>query len=202
MLSLRILSVKDPLFYRCDGGDRSAMSTVIMDESAVKRSLARITHEIIEHNRGAADICLVGIRRRGASVARAIFENIQKFENVTPPLGFLDITFYRDDLSTELCDPSLSDTEIGFDVTGQNIILTDDVIYTGRTCRAAIEAIFRLGRPASIQFAVLIDRGHRELPLRPDYVGKNVPTSKDEIIPVATDEYDGETCVRLTRQSD
>ena len=173
-----------------------------MDESAVNRSLARITHEIIEHNRGASDICIVGIRRRGASIARTISENIQKFEGIVPPLGYLDITFYRDDLSTYQSDPSLSDTELPFDVTGKNIVLTDDVIYTGRTCRAAIEAIFRLGRPASIQFAVLIDRGHRELPLRPDYVGKNVPTSKNEIISVATDEYDGETCVRLIRCGD
>lgn len=184
-------------FYAIGGLD---VAGLIMDNNAVKRSLARITHEIIEHNNGTDGICIVGIQRRGASVARAIAENIERFEGVRPPLGFLDITFYRDDLSSSQSSPSLSESQIDFDVTARHIILTDDVIYTGRTCRAAIEAIFSLGRPASIQLAVLIDRGHRELPIRPDYVGKNVPTSKEELISVCTDEFDGETCVKLTRR--
>lgn len=169
--------------------------TEIMDEKAVFRSLIRITHEIIEKNKGVTDISIVGIKRRGATISSIIADNIKKFENVSVPVGLLDITCYRDDLTLLENAPVLSKKVTELDVKGRNIIIVDDVIYTGRTARAAIEAVFSFGRPSSIQLAVLIDRGHRELPIRPDYVGKNVPTSKDELISVCVDEYDGKTGV-------
>lgn len=173
------------------------VKALLMDELAVRRSMMRITHEIIERNRGIDQLCLVGIRRRGLPLAEMIAANIRTFENVEIPVGSIDITLYRDDLS-ELTDiPAASDAFIPGGVTGKRLILVDDVIYTGRTVRAAIEAIFRLGRPAAIELAVLVDRGHRELPIRPDFVGKNVPTSKSEIISVLFESYDGKTCVEL-----
>lgn len=173
------------------------VKALLMDELAVRRSMMRITHEIIERNRGIDNLCLVGIRRRGLPLAQMIAENIKKFENVEVPVGSIDITLYRDDLSEVADIPAASDTSIPCDVTGKRIILVDDVIYTGRTVRAAIEAVFRLGRPAAIELAVLVDRGHRELPIRPDFVGKNVPTAKSEIISVQVEHYDGRTCVEL-----
>ena len=169
----------------------------IMDEQAVSRSMARITHEIIEKNRGVDDICLLGIKRRGLPLAEALAANIQKFENRQVPVGYIDITFYRDDLSLCAEMPTTGESFFPCDINNKKIVLVDDVIYTGRTVRAAIEAIFKNGRPKAIQLAVLVDRGHRELPIRPDFVGKNIPTSKTEMISVKVDEYDGETGVYL-----
>ncbi|MEI8215921.1 MAG: bifunctional pyr operon transcriptional regulator/uracil phosphoribosyltransferase PyrR [Eubacteriales bacterium] len=164
---------------------------VIMDESAMMRALSRISHEIIERNKGVSDVAIIGIQRRGVPLSNMISEKIYEIEGVGVPVGILDITFYRDDLSLLSEHPVVKGTEIDFSVTGKKIILVDDVLYTGRTVRAAIEAIMDLGRPSSIQLAILVDRGHRELPIRADYVGKNVPTSKDEVIHVKLEEYDG-----------
>lgn len=169
----------------------------IMDEAAVQRSMARITHEIIEKNRGAEGICLLGIKRRGIPLAEMLRDNIEKFEGVRVPTGHIDITLYRDDRSEVTEIPDTDGCEIPCDVSDYNIIIVDDVLYTGRTVRAAIESIFRFGRPKSIQLAVLVDRGHRELPIRPDFVGKNIPTSKAELVSVMLDAVDGETGVCL-----
>jgi len=168
-----------------------------MDEAAVLRSMKRITHEIIEKNNGTADIILLGIHRRGMPLAAILRDNIRSFEGTEVPLGSIDISLYRDDL-TELSDlPETGSTSVPCDISGKKVILVDDVIYTGRTARAAIEAVFHYGRPKSIQLAVLIDRGHRELPIRPDYVGKNIPTSHSEMVSVMVEEYDGKTGVAL-----
>ena len=173
------------------------LKSVIMDEAAVRRSMTRITHEIVEKNNGASGLVLLGIRRRGMPLAAMLQENITRFEGLEVPVGSIDISLYRDDL-TELSDtPAEGASAIPCDITGKTVILVDDVIYTGRTVRAAIEAILHYGRPRSIQLAVLIDRGHRELPIRPDYVGKNIPTSHSEMVSVMVDEFDGETGVRL-----
>ena len=168
-----------------------------MDEAAVVRSMKRITHEIIEKNNGASDIILLGIHRRGMPLAAMLRDNIRSFEGTEVPLGSIDISLYRDDL-TEVSDlPEAGATSVPCDISGKKVILVDDVIYTGRTVRAAIEAVFHYGRPRSIQLAVLIDRGHRELPIRPDYVGKNIPTSHSEVVSVMVDEFDGKTGVAL-----
>ncbi len=169
----------------------------IMDEAAVRRSVARITHEIIERYRGTENVILLGIRRRGLPLANMIAENVVKFEGRTVPVGYIDITFYRDDLSQSAELPEAADTHIPCDLNGKHVVLVDDVIYTGRTARAAIEGVFSHGRPASIGLAVLCDRGHRELPIRPDFVGKNIPTAKSEMIAVHVPEYDGDTKVLL-----
>ncbi|MBQ6466116.1 MAG: bifunctional pyr operon transcriptional regulator/uracil phosphoribosyltransferase PyrR [Oscillospiraceae bacterium] len=169
----------------------------IMDDAALGRALMRISHEILEHNKGAENVVLVGVRRRGDPIAQRIRGNIEKIEGVAVPCGSVDIAFYRDDLSTLSESPELRRTELPFDVTDRDVVLVDDVIYTGRTARAAIEAVFACGRPRTIQLAVLIDRGHRELPIRPDYVGKNIPTSRSELIEVRLPEFDGETGVFL-----
>ena len=171
----------------------------LMDESAMMRSLARITHEIIERNRGCDELCLCGIRRRGVPLARVLAANIKKFEGVTVPVGYVDITRYRDDLTELQTAAAAADSLFPVDITGKNVILVDDVIYTGRTVRAAIEAVFSVGRPKSIQLAVLIDRGHRELPIKPDFIGKNVPTAHDEIIQVMVQEFDGDWRVCLAK---
>ena len=169
----------------------------IMDEAALTRALMRISHEIAERNRGVENVVLVGVRRRGEPIARRIRGNIHKIEDKELPCGSLDISFYRDDLSRLAELPELKRCELPFDVTDRDVVLCDDVIFTGRTARAAIEAVFSLGRPRSIQLAVLIDRGHRELPIRPDYVGKNIPTSRSELVEVRLPEFDGETGVFL-----
>lgn len=169
----------------------------IMDDAAVHRSLARITHEIIEKNRGAEGICLVGIKSRGIPLAKKLFENIKKFEGIEVPVGLIDITLYRDDIAKQANMPETGGCEIPCDVSKHTIVIVDDVLYTGRTVRAAIDSIFRIGRPKSIQLAVLVDRGHRELPIRPDFVGKNIPTSKSELVSVKLQETDGETGVCL-----
>ena len=170
--------------------------TMLMDETAVKRALARITHELIERNKGANNICLLGVKTRGVPLAEMLAENVKKFEGVEVPLGYIDITLHRDDIPK---NEKVSGGECHFpcDVTDKTVIIVDDVMYTGRTARAAIEATFAYGRPKELQLAVLIDRGHRELPIRPDYVGKNVPTSKEEIVEVSVDKTDNETCVYI-----
>ena len=169
----------------------------IMDESAVGRAIRRIAHEIIEKNNGCEDLCLIGVRRRGVPLAKLIAQSICAVEGSEVLVGSLDITLYRDDVSEKSADPELHGTDIKFDVKGKRVVLVDDVLFTGRTTRAAIEAVMSLGRPASIQLAVLVDRGHRELPIRGDYIGKNVPTSKQELVSVCLPEYDGKTCVEL-----
>lgn len=169
----------------------------LMDEQAVNRALTRIAHEIIERNDGCENVCLIGIRRRGEPMARKIADNIEQIEKKSVPVGVLDITLYRDDLTRVAESPRLNQTCVPFDVTGKRVVLVDDVLYTGRTARAAIDAVFSLGRPAQIQLAILVDRGHRELPIRADFVGKNVPTSHNEIIAVKLPEIDGETGVDI-----
>ena len=175
----------------CKGDDLLKEKAQIMDEKGMYRALIRIAHEIIEKNKGVHDIVLVGIKRRGIPLAREISQAIYEIENVRLSVGILDITLYRDDLTTNNDQPILNSTNIGFDITGKIVILVDDVLYTGRTVRAALDALIDLGRPKSIQLAILIDRGHRELPIRADYVGKNVPTSTDEVISVNVEEIDG-----------
>ncbi|NPV52494.1 MAG: bifunctional pyr operon transcriptional regulator/uracil phosphoribosyltransferase PyrR [Firmicutes bacterium] len=163
----------------------------IMDSDGIRRATMRIAHEIIEKNKGADDLSFVGIRTRGFPLAKRLAEAIQQIEGTKLPVGILDITLYRDDLTTIAVQPVVHKTEIPFDVSEKKIILVDDVLYTGRTIRAAMDALMDLGRPRSIQLAVLIDRGHRELPIRADYIGKNVPTSRREVISVRLAEIDG-----------
>lgn len=171
--------------------------SILLDEKAIKRTLKRISHEIIEKNKGVEDIVLIGIQRRGVPIAKRIAKLIEEFEEENVQVGCVDITLYRDDL-TELGEqPVVNNEEIEIDVKDKKVILVDDVLYTGRTARAAMEAIIDRGRPANIQLAVLVDRGHRELPIRADYVGKNVPTSKKEIISVNVDEIDQEDSVQI-----
>ena len=169
----------------------------IMDETGVSRALKRMSHEIIERNNGCENLCFFGICRRGVPLAREISRNIEAFEGVSVPVGTLDITLYRDDLCAEAPDPIVHDNKCGFDITGKTVVLVDDVLFTGRTARAAMDALMRMGRPAAIQLAVLIDRGHRELPIRGDFVGKNVPTSRGELVVVSVPEFDGETSACL-----
>ena len=169
----------------------------ILDEAAMNRALMRISHEIAEKNRGVDNLVLVGILRRGEPIARRIRANIARIEGVELPCGSLDVAYYRDDLSTLAENPEVGQAALPFDVTDRDVILVDDVVYTGRTARAAMEAVLRCGRARSIQFAVLVDRGHRELPIRPDFVGKNLPTSHSELVEVRLPEYDGETGVFL-----
>ena len=164
----------------------------IMNAESVDRALMRISHEILERNPDAKELCIVGVLRRGATLAAQIAENLKKLSDITLYTGTLDITFYRDDLGKQALDPSLNHTDVDFDVEGKTVIIVDDVLYTGRTARAAMDAVIALGRPQKIQLAVLVDRGHRELPIRGDYVGKNVPTSCKEIIAVRVPEYDGQ----------
>lgn len=171
--------------------------TKIMDELAVRRALARISHEIIEHNKGVDDVCLLGVKRRGYPLANMIADSLEKIEGVRVPVGYLDITLHRDDLSESAKRELAGDFCIPCDIKDKTVVIVDDVIYTGRTARAAIESVFVHGRPRALRFAVLVDRGHRELPIRPDYVGKNVPSSKTEKISVMIDGIDDETSVYI-----
>ena len=169
----------------------------IADEMKIQRTLSRMAHQVIEHHQNLASVCLVGIRTRGIPLAGRLAGNIERFEGIKVPVGELDITLYRDDLTASGEQPVLGETRIPFPVARQNIILVDDVIFTGRTARAAMDAVMALGRPASIQLAVLVDRGHRELPIRADYVGLNMPTSRNEVVAVRLAETDGENSIQL-----
>ncbi len=164
----------------------------ILDRDGIRRSLTRIAHEIIERNKGTDNLVLIGIRRRGVPLAERLALKIKEIEGRTVPVGILDITLYRDDLSTLAYQPLVRSTSIPFQVSGRIVVLVDDVIYTGRTIRAALDAVMDLGRPRVIQLAALIDRGHRELPIRADYIGKNVPTSSKEEVSVHLQEIDSE----------
>lgn len=172
----------------------------LLDENGIRRTLVRLSHEIIEKNKGVEDIALVGIKTRGVPIAKRIGEFIKQFEGVDVPVGMLDITLYRDDLSEKYSDAKFNNSEINFDLKNKKIILVDDVLYTGRTVRAALDALIDIGRPKAIQLAVLVDRGHRELPIRADYVGKNVPTSLSEIVHVHLKEIDGEDLVIIAEK--
>lgn len=163
----------------------------ILDKETLARSVMRIAHEILEKNKGTQDLCLVGIRNRGVYLAKRLAESIKKIEGNEVPVGVLDITLYRDDLTLIDQHPIVHKTEIEFDINGKSLVLVDDVLYTGRTVRAALDALIDFGRPKSIQLAVLVDRGHRELPIRADYAGKNIPTSKNETVEVRLEECDG-----------
>ncbi|WP_368294040.1 bifunctional pyr operon transcriptional regulator/uracil phosphoribosyltransferase PyrR [Dehalobacter sp. TBBPA1] len=173
----------------------------IMDADGIRRAISRISHEILEKNQGTKDLALIGIRTRGVPLAERIKERIAEFEGVSIPLGLLDITLYRDDLSTIDIQPVLHETKVPFSLDGKIVILVDDVLFTGRTVRAALDALLDLGRPSKIQLAVLVDRGHRELPIRADYVGKNVPTSSREIVSVCLEETDGSEEVFLQEKT-
>ena len=173
--------------------------TQILDSQSIERALKRISNEIIEKNHGCDNICVIGIRRRGVPLAERICKNIKAIENVDIPFGVLDITLYRDDLTQKYVDPVIQATDIPFSVTDKKIILVDDVLFTGRTVRAAIDAIISLGRPACIQLAIMVDRGHRELPIRGDYVGKNIPTSNEERIYVCLPETDDEYGIYISK---
>ena len=169
----------------------------LLDENAIRRALTRLSHEIIEKNKGVNDVVLIGIKRRGYPLAERLSEFIEKFEGVKIPVASVDITLYRDDLTNVSDTPNLNDPKIDVDIRGKKVIIVDDVLYTCRTARAAIDAIMDQGRPEFIQLAVLVDRGHKELPIRADYVGKNIPTSKDEIIKVQIKEIDGTDSVEI-----
>ncbi|MBN2823621.1 MAG: bifunctional pyr operon transcriptional regulator/uracil phosphoribosyltransferase PyrR [Coriobacteriia bacterium] len=173
----------------------------VMDASAIDRALTRIAHEILESNKGADNIALAGILTRGAFVAQRLAERIKRIEGADVPVGSIDISFYRDDLATRI-NPEVHRTDIPFDVEGRDVILVDDVLYTGRTIRAAMDAIMDYGRPCSVQLAVLVDRGHRELPIRADYVGKNVPTSRRERVKVTVVEHDDADSAVILEQTE
>ena len=165
---------------------------VLMDGQGIRRALVRISHEILERNKGIENIVLVGIRSRGVPIAGRIADSIEQIEGVRPPVGILDITLYRDDLSKLSYQPIVRPTTMPVDLDGKIVVLVDDVLYTGRTIRAALDAVMDMGRPKAIQLAVLVDRGHRELPIRADYVGKNVPTSSRESVSVQLEDIDGD----------
>ena len=176
------------------------MSKVLLDSKDISRAISRISHEILERNNGAANIALVGIRTRGVAFSHRLIKKISAIESLEVNHGVLDITLYRDDLSVGTQKPELKKTEISFVLEGKHIVICDDVLFTGRTIRAAIDALMDFGRPASVQLAVLIDRGHRELPIRPDYVGKNIPTEKTKRVQVHLTEEDGEDKVIIQEQ--
>lgn len=173
------------------------LKSQIMDSAQIERSIQRMAHEIIEQNRGLERIRLVGIRSRGVPLAERLSNYLKLISNQEIPVGLLDITLYRDDLSTISHQPVIKGSQVDFEIEDSIVVLVDDVLYTGRTVRAAIDALMDFGRPKQIQLAVLIDRGHRELPIKADYVGKNVPTSKEEIIKVMLADTDGEESVQI-----
>jgi len=167
----------------------------LLEAAEIRRALTRIAHEVLEKNKGAAGLALVGIAARGDDLARRLASEIERIEGVEVPVGALDITFYRDDIGLRSEAPEVHETRLTFDLNGRTLVLVDDVLFTGRTIRAAMDALMDLGRPAAIQLAVLVDRGHRELPIRADFVGKNVPTRKDEEVRVRLAEVDGDDAV-------
>lgn len=166
-------------------------SSKILDHEAIRRAVSRVAHEVLEKNKGTENLCIVGIRTRGAVLAQRLKECIRQIEGVEVPVGILDITLYRDDLTLIDTQPVVRETSIHFDIAGKKVVLVDDVLFTGRTIRAALDALIDFGRPANIQLAVLIDRGHRELPIRADYVGKNIPTALEQNVRVVLQETDG-----------
>ena len=168
-----------------------------MNAEGVNRSIKRMAHEILERNRGCDRVCLLGVHSRGVPMARRLADNIRDIEGKTVNCGTLNIIHYRDDIDTPEVIPTDEYTNIPFDVKDMHVVIVDDVIFTGRTARAAMEAVIARGRPATIQLAALVDRGHRELPIKPDYIGKNIPTSKNEIVSVSFTETDGNDCVEL-----
>src|SRR3989338_2376159 len=167
------------------------ITSKILDHDAIRRAVLRVAHEVLEKNKGTEDLCIVGIRTRGAVLAERLKECIKQIEKVEIPVGILDITLYRDDLTLINTQPVVHETLINFDIADKKVILVDDVLFTGRTIRAALDALIDFGRPAGIQLAVLIDRGHRELPIRADYAGKNIPTALEENVRVVLQEADG-----------
>ncbi|SCY85606.1 bifunctional pyr operon transcriptional regulator/uracil phosphoribosyltransferase PyrR [Alkaliphilus peptidifermentans] len=167
----------------------------LLDEKGITRAITRIAHEILEKNKGPQDIVIIGIKTRGIPLAKRLASKINEFENFEIPVGELDITLYRDDLTKEQIDPVIHGSNVDHDINNKIVILVDDVLYTGRTARAALDALVDIGRPSIIQLAVLVDRGHRELPIRADYVGKNAPTAKNEIVRVKLQETDGDNLV-------
>ncbi|HUT85521.1 MAG TPA: bifunctional pyr operon transcriptional regulator/uracil phosphoribosyltransferase PyrR [Elusimicrobiales bacterium] len=173
------------------------MKTVILDASTLKRMIDRIAHQILEHHENNPDLAIVGIKTRGAHLAKRFAERLKEFKGKEVPVGELGITFYRDDFKKDSDQPVVQSTEIGFDIENKTIIIVDDVLQTGRTVRCALDELIDFGRPAKIELAVLIDRGHRELPIRPDYVGKNVPTSTEQVIRLNLTETDGKDEVIL-----
>ena len=175
----------------------------VMDADDVRRAITRIAHEILERNGGVDALAVVGIQTRGAFLARRVAKEIEDIESVAVPVGILDITLYRDDLQTVADQPVVNESDIPFVIQGKTLILVDDVLYTGRTVRAALDEIIDFGRPKSVQLAVIVDRGHRELPIRADYVGKNVPTSENEAVAVRITEKDGsdEVLIQLLEQT-
>jgi pyrimidine operon attenuation protein/uracil phosphoribosyltransferase len=173
---------------------------VVLSADEIRRALQRISHEIVERNGGTDGLVLVGTRTRGVPLARRLAALIEQHEGAALPVGSLDITYYRDDLTRLAHAPIVKRSDLGFDVTGRTVVLVDDVLYTGRTVRAALDAITDHGRPRAVRLAVLVDRGHRELPIRPDYVGKNLPTSRDELVRVHLVETDGADEVLIDRR--
>ena len=167
------------------------ITSKILNQDAIRRAVLRVAHEVLEKNKGGKDVCLVGIRTRGVVLAQRLKECIKQIEGAEIPVGILDITLYRDDLTLVDTQPVVRETSLHFDITDKKVVLVDDVLFTGRTIRAALDALIDFGRPANIQLAVLIDRGHRELPIRADYVGKNIPTSLDQNVRVVLEEVDG-----------
>ena len=174
----------------------------IMTADEIRRAIVRISHEIVERQAGTEGLVLVGIQRRGVPLAQRLADAIAEHEGVTLPVGALDITFYRDDLSLVAQQPIVKGTTIPVDLNGKTLVLVDDVLFTGRTIRAAMDALVDFGRPRAIRLAVLVDRGHRELPIRADHVGKNVPTARDELVKVHLVESDGEDAVRIERREE
>jgi len=173
----------------------------IVDEDGLSRIVTRMAHEILEKNRGSYNLVLMGMKTRGEFLARRIFNRIKEIEKIDLPLGVLDVTLYRDDFRTRLKQPEVSVSNITFDINEKDVIIIDDVLYTGRTVRSALNALMDFGRPSSIQLCVLVDRGHRELPIRADYIGKNIPTSNQEEIKVKMKEIDGEDAIYLMENS-
>jgi len=174
---------------------------VLLDRDQIRRAVKRIAHEIVERNGGVADLVIVGIRRRGVPLAQRIADTISQIEGTPVPVGVLDITLYRDDFQNVMNHPQVGKTEIKGDITDQIVILVDDVLFTGRTIRAALDELIDFGRPRRIQLAVLVDRGHRELPIKADYVGKNVPTAENEMVEVHLEEIDGDDEVLLAEKA-
>jgi pyrimidine operon attenuation protein/uracil phosphoribosyltransferase len=178
------------------------IKATIIDEEGMSRTITRLAHEILERNKGSKNLVIVGMRTRGEFISQRILQKITEIDKSTPPNGVLDVTLYRDDFRTRLKQPQVSVTNITFNINEKDLILIDDVLYTGRTIRAAMDALMDLGRPSTIQLCVLIDRGHRELPIKADFVGKNVPTSINEEVKVKMKEIDGEDVVYLIDISD